>query len=268
MNREVGRQRKNLLCARTNEPGGWRTTEKSARKRECRSPPGLLLPFLYISWSENMNKSQALDIVCQCAAEYRLKLEGKNYLFIFGSAQGCSYFETAFPKQNFHHLTGINSPNLSALEFYFACLDHRLPAGQVLFSKDGTTPLKLDVLPALMRIYRTAKMVGDYDNSRTHLYTEKIAGGVMANLGFIRDKNYPGNGFYVPNTAIRDDIRLLTLKPVKRVLVTLSKDIASPRYDLLTYLAKGISIDNPAILEILSKKAENTKTLAASFQSG
>ena len=110
-------------------------------------------------------------------------------------------------------------------------------------------------------------MVGGYDHSRTHLYTEKIVGGVTANLGFIRDRNYQDNEFYVPNTAIKDDIRLLTIKPVKRVLTTLSKDISAPKYDLLTYLARGISLDDPAIYKILRRKVADTKNLDAAFRS-
>jgi hypothetical protein len=208
-----------------------------------------------VVWGDGMKKQQALGIVCHCAAEYKAKLEGKNFLFIFGDAENCSYFEAVFPKQNFQHLTGVHSPNLSTLEFYQACLDHRLSMEQFRFSDNGTTPLKLEVLPRLMDIYKTAKMVGDYDNSRACLYTEKIAGGVVANMGFVRDRNYPDSNFFVPNTIIKDDIRNLAVKPVQRVLSTLSKDMAASKYTLFTYLAKGISPNSPAMQEILREKA-------------
>jgi hypothetical protein len=129
-----------------------------------------------------------------------------------------------------------------------------LTVEQFSFSDNGTTPLKLEVLPQLMEIYKNARMVGDYDNSRAYLYTEKIAGGVTANLGFVKDENYPESGFYVPNTTIKDDIRNMSLKPVQRVLAIWVKKAPDSKYPLLTYLAKGISLDMPDLQGILKEK--------------
>jgi hypothetical protein len=200
-----------------------------------------------------MDKRKALSIIFHCATAYRDNLEGKNVLFAFGGNSKCSFFETAFPPYNFQHLTGVNS-NLTASQFYNASIDRRLTAEQFSFSDNGTTPLKLEILPNLMEIYKNARMVGDYNNARTYLYTEKIAGGVTANLGFVKDENYPQSGFYVPNTTIKDDIRSMALKPVQRVLAILLKKTSDTKYSLLTYLAKGISLNLPVLQEILREK--------------
>jgi hypothetical protein len=200
-----------------------------------------------------MDKRKALSIIFHCATAYRNNLEGKNVLFAFGGNGKCSFFETAFPPYNFQHLTGVNS-SLTASQFYNASIDRRLTIEQFSFSDNGTTPLKLEILPNLMEIYKNARMVGDYNNARAYLYTEKIAGGVTANLGFVKDENYPGSGFYVPNTTIKDDIRDMTLKPVQRVLAILLKKASDANYPLLTYLAKGISLNMPVLQEILSEK--------------
>jgi hypothetical protein len=130
-------------------------------------------------------------------------------------------------------------------------MEHRLSPDHILFADDGTTPLKLEDLPTLMKIHRTAKMVGNYDASRAFLYTEKIVGGVFASLGFVRDKNYPDNRFYVPNTAIKGDIRNLTVQPVQRIMAILSKPMSSKDYMHLVYLAKGFNLNIPPISTLI-----------------
>ncbi len=49
-------------------------------------------------------------------------------------------------------------------------------------------------------------MVGDFNGCNPKLYTEKLAGGVKACLGFI--KTYRAE--YVPNTVLNTDIRTVT----------------------------------------------------------
>lgn len=73
--------------------------------------------------------------------------------------------------------------------------------------------MKLSVLPQLMKIYRSAKMVGDYSFTKSVLYTEKLVGNITASLGFVRDDKY-----YIPNTALKEDIRDITIKPHSRML--------------------------------------------------
>lgn len=49
-------------------------------------------------------------------------------------------------------------------------------------------------------------MVGDFNGCNPKLYTEKLAGGVKACLGFIKTHRAE----YVPNTALNTDIRTVT----------------------------------------------------------
>ena len=67
--------------------------------------------------------------------------------------------------------------------------------------------MKLSVLSQIMNIHKTAKMVGDYDNTKSVLFTEKIVGTVTACVGFVREGNY-----YLPNTTLREDIRTITVR--------------------------------------------------------
>ena len=98
--------------------------------------------------------------------------------------------------------------------------------------QDGITETKLSILPQLMQLHRCAKMIGDYDNTRPLLYTEKLAGNISACLGFTREKDY-----YIPNTALREDIRNISVSPTKQVLAIFKKDAKQELYTTLCYTA-------------------------------
>ena len=79
-------------------------------------------------------------------------------------------------------------------------------------------------------------MVGDYNNKRALLYTEKIAGGINACVGFVQDN---GDGRYVPNTLLDADIRDETVRPL-RIVATFRKRIADPAYQELAHIGKNV----------------------------
>jgi hypothetical protein len=117
-------------------------------------------------------------------------------------------------------LTGQLSPSVFALK------------------KDGTTEMKLTVLHQAMNIHKTAKMVGDFNWSKSKLITEKIVGTVTACVGFERDGD---SSFYYPNTVLREDIRNIVENKAKRVVAIFRKEIKDESYSSCTYLAKGVS---------------------------
>ncbi|MBQ4419864.1 MAG: hypothetical protein II870_09570 [Synergistaceae bacterium] len=80
-------------------------------------------------------------------------------------------------------------------------------------------------------------MIGDYDNTKSFLYTEKLAGKIFACIGFIQE-----NGYYIPNTALKEDIRNITIHPQKSVLVIFRKDIKQKLYETICYTAKKVDI--------------------------
>mgnify|MGYP000166932892 CR=1 FL=1 len=57
--------------------------------------------------------------------------------------------EVSFCRNNFLHLTGlkIHKIKMSADQFFSLCVDGRLSARDFSFSEEGTTVLKLQVLP-------------------------------------------------------------------------------------------------------------------------
>ena len=199
-----------------------------------------------------MKKEEAIKIMTKCAKDYHTYLENKNLLFLFGSKENPYFFEAVFLPRHFLHLTGaqISKNRISgSSEFYKKALKNQLSPNDFSLTSNGTTEMKLSVLPQLMKIYRSAKMVGDYNFTKSVLYTEKLVGNITASLGFVRDNRY-----YIPNTALKEDIRDITTKPQSRILAILKKSKNESYYEEICYKAKGILLQDISIPQTLSNK--------------
>lgn len=148
-----------------------------------------------------------------------------------------------FLANNFKHLTGIKCKKTkSSIEFYKQCLNNKLSYKDIEVKLNGTTRLKLEILPQLVNIGRNAKLVANYDNSKINLYTEKIIGNVRCCIGFIKKEKY-----YLPNTIIKQDIREIAEKnTINRIVVILEKNIKDKKYKSITYIKDGINMYNIA----------------------
>ena len=185
------------------------------------------------------DKKRALSIVFSAADDYMANLANKSLLFLcIDKHYRVSSIETAFDESNFKHLTGLKS-KLAPAQFFSMCLNRRLSERDFGFSPDGTTELKLRVLPKIVTSDLSARMVGRYNNSRPKLYTEVLAGGVNACLGFAQDGK---SGLYVPNTLLNEDIRKLTTG-TDRIALTLRKERSEADYAEVVYRAKNIDWD-------------------------
>jgi hypothetical protein len=227
-------------------------SRKISHQRGAWNTAVFLLPFAIVGGI--MKKETAIKIITECAKAYHVNLENRNLMFIFGTAQKPAFLEAVFLPRNFLHLTGVslsskNPPRSS--DFYEKSLKGRLSPDDFSIAADGTTEMKLLVLPQLMKIYQSAKMVGDYNSTKSLLYTGKLAGNVSACMGFVREDRY-----YIPNTALKEDIRNITLSPQQRVLAVFRKPISQPVYQDLCYTAKGISFSDLQIGEDLQSIIE------------
>jgi hypothetical protein len=156
-----------------------------------------------------------------------------------------------FLPQNFKHLTGVSS-KLSGADFFGLAVRNRLSPNDVTLAKAGTTDLKLDVLPLLMNILLTARMVADYGYSKSLLVADKIAGTVTAALGFVQAKN-----IYLPKTALKADVRDITVQAARRrVIAILVKSRKDALYKHLTYIAKNISLGEVAQAQSMRDKID------------
>lgn len=193
-------------------------------------------------------KAQATSIVVACAEQYRENLANKNLLFICQDKhKRITAIEFSFDASNFLHLTGLKVKKhkykghdtddaISAKDFYEKCLAHRLSVNDFEFAKDGTTQLKLEVLPRLISKNLSATMIGDYNSRNPKLVTDKLAGSTAACMGFVTTG--PAER-YVPNTVLKIDIRDYISNQV-RVLAVYRKSMDADLYEEATYYAKKI----------------------------
>lgn len=198
----------------------------------------------------NITKEMAISIVVSCAKQYKENLAGKSLLFVCQDKdEKVSCMEFTFDASNFMHLTGLkpmgyiddNSDEtikrIRAKDFYKKCLNHKLSVRDFEFSPDGTTPLKLEVLPSIINKNLSANMIGDYNSSNPKLYTQKLVGNVNACMGFVEDEH---TFRYVPNTVLKIDMRDYVTNSA-RVLAVFRKMRDTDKYYECTYVAKGVS---------------------------
>ena len=207
-------------------------------------------------------KKDAIRIVNLCANKYRDNLVNRSLLFVcMDKHKKITTVEFTFDANNFLHLTGLKLKNrkrydkgaekqgaihgastakeISALDFYKKCLDHKLREKDFDFAEDGTTEMKLDVLPSLLTSNLAAKMIGDFQSDKPRLYTEKLAGGTTACMGFVlNDKT----NHYFPNTVLKENIKKQTSGQV-RVIACFRKRKNELQYSEITYLAKNIDCE-------------------------
>ncbi len=214
--------------------------------RYCYSP---------LKYGGKMKKTEILKTILKSAKLYSENLENKNLIFIFNNENNeTNYFEVLFEPRHFHHLTGtriVNPSIKSKVEFYNMCLENNISEKDFDLATDGTTSLKMQILPSLMKLHRLAKMVGDYNSHKPKLYTEKLAGNIVCCMGFTKEER-----FYVPNTILKEDIRDITPK-VNKLIAVYSKKTKDIHYTSLCYLAKGISIDNIKLPQHINGKIDN-----------
>lgn len=201
-----------------------------------------------------MNKEEALKIVLECSKKYYNNLENKRIMFIMqDKKKDINYMEAVFLPRNFLHLTGMNIINKkikSSTDFYNLCLKNQISISDFEFNSNGTTPIKLQILPQITQIQKISKMIGNYSDTKLYLSTQKLIGNVNICMGFVRKENY-----YIPNTALKEDIRNITDEQNKIVAI-LVKDVKDKKYKQLTYLDKNIELKSILQNEEIRKKVK------------
>jgi hypothetical protein len=205
---------------------------------------------------QKRTEESAVKTIHSCAVQYEQNLANKSVLFLSTKDNTAGFLEVTFLPQNFLHLTGVKS-NLNGERFFNAALLNRLNTDDILLAPDGVSDLKLDVLPQLMNIHLSARMVGDYDGkgSSSLLVTDKLAGTVTAAMGFVPGEGM--NGMYVPNTALKKDVRdIIALGTQRRIVAIFTKGRRDKLYKTLTYTAKGVSLSDDIFADVLREKVE------------
>lgn len=191
-------------------------------------------------------KKEALKTIIATAKEYKKMLDGMNYLFVYRNRENnhLEYFETIFLPRNYLHLTGVEYVNergeiqKNAVDFYNKCIKNILTENEIEFRKDGTTNLKLEALPLLVKFLQFSKITAVYNGVRPKLSVERIAGTTNSCLGFVKAGDY-----YIPNSCLQEDVRNLGNYP-SQILAIFSKraDKKENVYKHIHYIAKGVSL--------------------------
>ena len=186
-----------------------------------------------------LNKKEILSKLFICADKYKENLYGKSLLIVgCGKDKKFEFFNVTFRAGNFQHLTGVVTQNISPKDFFERCIARRLSPRDIESRPDGTTDLKLSVLPALMSKNLSAKMFADYNRKGLKFYTERIVGTVTACMGFVKD---PSSEIYVPNSVLKQDMRNISSNQ-KRIFAIFRKALSEPRYTEIVYIAKKVTI--------------------------
>lgn len=197
-----------------------------------------------------MQIKNIIKTVVDIAHKYQEKLENKNILFIYleHSSQKINYIETKFLSRNFLHLTGLNFSGKHSNYFYKLCLNNKIKSKDIEIRNQKLIQMKLEILNNLAFLDKKVRILGQYNNSKLRLNTDMIIGNINWGLGFIQD-----NGFYVPNTLLKDDIRDIIINS-NRVICIMSKKIQDKEYNKIDYLVKDFEIQNIINTEDLKNK--------------
>lgn len=202
-----------------------------------------------------MDKKEAIRIIEEAAQLYKLNLVNRNVIFIYIENGKYMYLEALFLRTGFLHLTGVElREGINSSRFFDKCLNNKLSDFDFEFKIDGTTKMKLEVLLQLMCINKSAKMIGHYKGGKPALITDRLAGGVNGCLAFISSDESPG--IFVPNSALKDDIRNISNKPIGTVKCIFSKSVTSAKYNNLEKYVDNDDAPEPKLIKIIESKVD------------
>lgn len=122
-------------------------------------------------------KERIRNEIIAASHEYKNKLAGKVFLYIYGDA----FFEVNFPVESFLHLTGVDTM-LSAKNFYSKAQKGQLSERQFFFDKQHSYAVAKKKLPCLKRLsVLTNSLVCVVTDYKTITLTYRIG---LTNLDF------------------------------------------------------------------------------------
>ena len=190
-------------------------------------------------------KNKIIKIVVDAAKKYEDILNNRVFLIVYKVGNTLEFRELKFDQRNFKHLTGVDSA-LSPKQFYQAALKGKLALNDVREKSDGTTALKLQILPQLHQLISMPTMIGEFESLRIHLQADKALGTtIKVSLALGDDK-----GISVPKSLLKEDIRRLTCQPypVMRVYCRKNKE---EKYSMITYNSHKLNLPIPKEIEWL-----------------
>lgn len=173
-------------------------------------------------------EQKIIDRISKCAVSY-LKLCDKEIAFIYERDNLYHALKIEFLRENFFHLLAIDT-TLSFNEFFDLCLQDKLKEYQVSLAKGKKLKdviEKLDNFWIIENIKTASSLIGNYNNSRISLKTNKLIGNLYSVVGFVKNKRK-----LVPNTSLSLSIKELSNKQFK-ILMILEKQNGGSFYKII-----------------------------------
>lgn len=200
---------------------------------------------------KNYDEKQALSIIVKAAKNYEEKLRDKHFMVVYRNKNEVCSCNVGFRDMNFLHITGVKT-NLSAQQFYEACLTGKLSIRDFEIDKKGKVQQKLAVLPYLSELLYNNCMIGNFINNGVVIKADYFVGDTRSviSVGFRFRKTVD-----IPVTLYHEDIKKLSM-PTCKVIAIFSKSYKSKTYEDCTYLAKECEISKlpNSIKEMLNKE--------------
>ena len=196
-----------------------------------------------MNYNKEYQKNEIIKRICESAIKYKENLLNKHIIFIFENKKNkkVDFIEVAFNDTYFLHLTGMNYYK-NARAFFRDCLNNKISPKNLKMRKAPFTQLKLQVLENAMAINKSAKRIGDYNNSKVNIAIEKIIGTTHYSLGFSNlDSKNKKLKYYYPKTLLQDNLKNNIIND-NRIIAILSKNKNQNLYDEITYLSKETTL--------------------------
>ena len=194
-----------------------------------------------MNYNKDYNRKEIIKRIIEGAIKYNDNLLNKNVLFIFENKQKLDFIETIFNDWNFLHLTGLRYYK-NATDFFQDCLNNKLSQENIKIKNKGFTQLKLEILENAMSINKSAKRIGNYNNSKVNITIEKVVGNTHYCLGFSNlDSNNKILRYYYPKTLIQDNLKNNIIDD-NRIIAILSKNKNQKLYNKITSLSKETTL--------------------------
>lgn len=208
-----------------------------------------------------LDKRDVLKTIISSAKLYKKNLNGKNFLIVSKNKNSpYNFWELKFEKKQFTHLLGINT-EISSKHFYAKAVRKQLSIRDFELRTDGTTELKLEVLPSLMEFADNVRMIGEYeDDNSPKLITDVLAGNIQGALGFVEDEKND----LVPNTCLNCNTKIRSKS--ERIVLMISKKFSESEFSKIEYIAeKNFDIEDLKVFD--SKYKENIIRLFSTISS-
>ncbi len=217
-----------------------------------------------------LTSKELIDILCKSARMYS-EYADTTLLFVFREkrADAYDYYEVRFGSNNFMHLAGIKSKNLSAIEFYKACLDGTVKKQDCTPRRDANTMYAKVAIMAQMLDLRNSKCykIGEKNLVTRYNDFEMATGNDQGVVGYDSRIKEAGTGkadrgkLPVPTTLLNNPITEYCSRPQK-IMFILQKKNEENTYQTLFYEIKKdlFEAERKNFSEALMKKLTKNDT--------